>query len=50
MGYWAAAELGMPMVDLARKLEITPAAVSCAVQRGEKMAKAMGYQLQPSDI
>jgi hypothetical protein len=35
-------ELGMPMVDLARKFDIIPAAVSYAVQRGEKMAKEWG--------
>jgi hypothetical protein len=28
----------MTMVDLARRFDLTPAAVSCAVQRGEKMA------------
>jgi len=39
-------ELGMPMVDLARKFAITPAAVSDAVQQGEKMAKEQGYQLE----
>jgi len=44
--YWAAAELGMSMVDLARKFDLTPAAVSCAVQRGEKMAKGKHYQLE----
>jgi len=44
--YWATVELGMSMVDLARKLELTSAAVSCAVQRGEKMAKGEGYQLE----
>jgi putative transposase len=44
--YWAVVELGMPMVDLARKFDITPAAVSYAVQRGEKMAKERGYQLE----
>jgi len=44
--YWAVAELGMPMVDLARKFDITPAAVSYAVQRGEKTAKERGYQLE----
>jgi len=32
-------ELGMPMVNLARKFDITPAAVSYAVQRGEKWQK-----------
>ena len=30
----------------AGKLELTPAAVSCAVQRGEKMAKEKDYQLE----
>jgi hypothetical protein len=48
--YWSAAELGMSMVDLARKFDVTPAAVGGAVQRGEKMAKAMDYHLEPSDI
>ena len=43
--YWAAVELGMSMVDLARRLELTPAAISCAVWRGEKMAKGKDYQL-----
>ena len=32
-------DLGMPMVDLAREFDITPAAVIYAVQRGEKMAR-----------
>jgi putative transposase len=44
--YWAVVELGMPMVDLARKFEMTPAAISYAVQRGEKMAKEEGDQLE----
>ena len=44
--YWAAVELGMSMVDLARKFDLTPAAVSCAVQRGEKTAKGKDYQLE----
>jgi len=34
------------MVDLARKFDIAPAAVSYAVQRGERMAKEKGYQLE----
>jgi putative transposase len=41
--YWAAIELGIPMADLAAKLKLTIAAVSYAVQRGEKIAK--GYKL-----
>jgi hypothetical protein len=36
----------MPMVDLARKFDIKPADVSYAVQRGKKMAKKRGYQLE----
>ena len=44
--YWTVVELGMPMVDLARKFDVTPAAISYAVQRGEKMAKERGYELE----
>lgn len=44
--YWAATELRMLIVDIARKLDLTPAAVSVAVQRGEKIAKEEGYQLE----
>ncbi len=44
--YWGVVDLGMSKVDLARKFDITPAAVSYAVQRGEKMAKERGYQLE----
>src|SRR4030042_7073764 len=44
--YWSVIELGMSMVDLARRFEITPAAVSFAVQRGERMVKEKKYQLE----
>lgn len=44
--YWAVVELGMSMVDVARRFDITPAAVSYSVQRGEKMAKKESYQLE----
>jgi len=47
--YWAVVELDMSMVDLARKLGLTSAAISCAVQRGEKMAKGRNYQLEGLD-
>ena len=40
----------MPIVDLARKFDLTPAAVSCAVQRGKQMAKEKDYQLETGDI
>ena len=36
----------MSMKDLARRCDMTPAAVRYAVQRGEKMAKERGYQLE----
>ena len=44
--YWAAAELGIAMVELAIRLDLTPAAVSIAVQRGEKLAKENEYHLE----
>ena len=37
--YWSAAELRMSIVDIARRLDLTPAAVSFAVHRGEMIAK-----------
>ncbi|MBW2139250.1 MAG: hypothetical protein JRH06_17085 [Deltaproteobacteria bacterium] len=43
--YWAAVDLGMSMVDLARRFDITPGAVSYAVQRGERIAREGGYHL-----
>ena len=43
--YWAVIELGIPMVNLARKFDIMPSAVNYAVQRGERMAREGGYQL-----
>jgi putative transposase len=44
--YWSVIELGMTMVDLARIFDITPAAVSFAVQRGERIVKEKDYQLE----
>ena len=44
--YWAVVDLGMTMVDVARRLDITPSAVSYSVQRGEKTAKEGDYQLE----
>ena len=44
--YWTVVELGMPMVDLARTFDMTPADVIYTVQRGEKMAKEPGYELE----
>lgn len=44
--YFSVNELGMTMVDLARRFDMTPAAVSIAVQRGEKLAKDNNYQVE----
>ena len=44
--YWAVVELGMSLVDLARRLDITPGAVSYAVQRGGKVSKERGFKLE----
>ena len=44
--YWTVDECGISMVDLGRKFDVTPAAVSYALERGEKMAKERGYRLQ----
>ncbi|MBN1832007.1 MAG: hypothetical protein JW896_07835 [Deltaproteobacteria bacterium] len=44
--YWAVIDLGMSMLDVARRLDITPSAVSYSVQRGEKTAKEEDYQLE----
>ncbi|MBN2032656.1 MAG: transposase [Deltaproteobacteria bacterium] len=41
--YWCAVELEIPMADLARRLNLTLAAVSVAVKRGEKEARE-GYR------
>jgi len=43
--YWSTMAVGIPMVDLAKKLDMTISAVSYAVQRGEKIAKEKGCQL-----
>jgi len=39
-------ELRIPMADLSKRLDMTLAAVSCAVRRGEKIAKKEGYHLE----
>jgi len=44
--YWSASELRMSIADIARKLDLTLAAISVAVQRGEKFAKAEGFQIE----
>jgi len=43
--YWCAVEIGIPMADLAGKLDMTLAAVSYAVKRGGKIAKEKNCHL-----
>ncbi len=43
--YWSAIELGIPMAELAKKLDMTLAAISYAVRRGEITAKENKYTL-----
>jgi hypothetical protein len=44
--YWAVRELGVSMVSLAKRLKITPAAVTQSVARGERLAKENNYHFQ----
>ena len=43
--YWCAIEVGIPMADLAKRLDMTLAAVSYAVKRRENSTKEAGYHL-----
>ncbi len=43
--YWAVRELGISLTDLARRLNMSPAGLGYAVQRGETVAYDNGYQL-----
>ncbi len=43
--YWAARELKMPLIDLARQLDMTVSGVGYAVQRGESIALRYNYRL-----
>jgi putative transposase len=44
--YWSVKELGIPLANLAKRLGMTISAVSYAVQRGEKLVKEKGFQLE----
>ncbi|MDP2643489.1 MAG: hypothetical protein Q8P24_00975 [Desulfobacterales bacterium] len=43
--YWAVRELGVTMISLSRRLDLTVTAISKAVIRGERLAKANNYSL-----
>lgn len=42
--YWAVRELGVSMASLSKRLNISPAAVTQSVARGEKLLKENYYQ------
>jgi len=44
--YWCSIELGIPMADLSKRLDMTLAGVSYAVKRGEKIAKEGGCHVE----
>ncbi len=43
--YWASRELGIPHAELAKNLELSPAAIGFSVERGEFIAKEAKYFL-----
>jgi REP element-mobilizing transposase RayT len=43
--YWAARELGYPLAELARQLNITAPGIVYAVRRGERISKEFDYRL-----
>ncbi len=43
--FWASRELGITMVDLAKRLKISPSTVSQSASRGEKIAKESNLRL-----
>ena len=43
--YWAVRELGVTMISLSRRLDLSVTAIGKAVIRGEKLAKAKKYSL-----
>jgi putative transposase len=45
--FWAVRELGNSLASLAMRLEMSPAGVGYAVQRGENIAQENGYKLIP---
>ncbi|MBN1904589.1 MAG: hypothetical protein JW927_05780 [Deltaproteobacteria bacterium] len=46
MCYWCNNKIGISMAELSRRLDITMAAVSYAVSRGEKVAKEGKYTME----
>jgi hypothetical protein len=45
--YWAVRELGNSLASLAIRLEMSPAGIGYAVQKGEAIALKNGYKLIP---
>ncbi len=45
MCYWAVRRLGISTTELSKKLGVSQPSVSISVKRGEKIAKAMQFEL-----
>ena len=45
--FWAVSDLGNSLASLAMRLEMSPAGIGYAVQRGEAIAQRNGYELIP---
>jgi REP element-mobilizing transposase RayT len=43
--YWAVRDIGITMVELARRLNLSLSGISLSVKRGEKIAQEKGYKL-----
>jgi len=48
--YWAVKELGAKPVELARKFDQTPPAITAAVRRGERLAEENEYMFDKSEL
>jgi DNA-binding Lrp family transcriptional regulator len=47
--FWAVREMGIPSVELAKRLDISPSTVSDSVRRGDMLAKSRGLKFKEDD-
>jgi REP element-mobilizing transposase RayT len=45
MCFWAVRQFGIPLTDIARRLDMSPPAIAYAVQRGEAIVKERGFRI-----
>ena len=43
--FWAVRQFGIPLTDIARRLDMSPPAIGYAVERGEAIAKERGFRV-----